>query len=107
MFSLCSAIINASSTSSSLKVPLPSPVIFCFLFFLFACELFLERLAARHQLLDYLFYILVKLSSFAVGFHELMDCKKCQPFPGGLQSMATHTLLLYINPVSDWPHLRG
>ena len=40
MFSLCSAIINASSTSSSLKVPLPSPVIFCFLFFLFACELF-------------------------------------------------------------------
>ena len=21
--------------------------------------------------------------------------------------MATHTLLLYINPVSDWPHLRG
>ena len=30
MFSLCSAIINASSTSSSLQVPFPSPVIFHF-----------------------------------------------------------------------------
>ena len=40
MFSLCSAIINAFSTSSSLQVPFPSPVTFYFLFFLFACELF-------------------------------------------------------------------
>ena len=33
-------IINASSTSSSLQVPSPSHVIFCFLFSLFARELF-------------------------------------------------------------------
>ena len=32
MFSLCSVIINASSISSSLQVPFPSPVTFCSLF---------------------------------------------------------------------------
>ena len=46
-----------------------------FLIFLVCMWAILERLAACHQLLGYLYYILVELSSFAVGFHELMDRK--------------------------------
>ena len=95
MFALCSAIINASSTSSSLKVPLPSPVIFCFLFFLVCMWAILERLAARHQLLDYLFYILVKLSSFAVGFHELIDSKMSTISRWTAVNGHTYTFVIY------------
>ena len=50
----------------------------------------MERLAVCHQLLDYLFYILVELSSFAVGFHELMDSKN-----------VNHLLV----DCSQWPHI--
>ena len=89
-FSLCSAIINASSTSSSLKVPFPSPVILCFSFFLFACELFWRGWPLATSRLDYLYYILVELSSFAVGFHELMDSKN-----------VNHLLA----DCSQWPHI--
>ena len=32
---------------------------------------------------------------------------KRQPPPGGLQSMDTHTLMLFIDPVYDWPRLKG
>ena len=42
------------------------------------------------QLLDYLYYILVELSSFAVGFHELMDSKN-----------VNHLLV----DCSQWPHI--
>ena len=50
----------------------------------------LERLAACNQLLDYLYYILVELSSFAVGFHELVDSKN-----------VSHPLVA----CSQWPHI--
>ena len=43
MFSLCSAItfsMRPAPVAYLIQVPFPSPVIFCFLFFLFACELF-------------------------------------------------------------------
>ena len=46
--------------------------------------------AACHQLLDYLYYTLVELSSFAVGFHELMDSKN-----------VNHLLV----DCSEWPHI--
>ena len=66
----------------------------------------MEEFANRHQLLDY--RILVELSSNAVNTHDVMD-SKCQPPPGGLQLIDTHTLMFYINPrtVYDWPHLQG
>ena len=35
----------------------------------------LEKFANRHQLLDYLYHVLVELSNNAVGFYELMDNK--------------------------------
>ena len=75
MFSLCSSIINASSTNSSLQVPFPFPATFCFLFFLFACELCWRCLPIATSCWITCYHILVELSSFAVGFHELMDSK--------------------------------
>ena len=106
-FSQCSALINMSSISSLLQVTFPFPVTFCFLFFLFACELFWRSLPiSTSRWITVLYRILLELSSSAVGSHEVMD-SNCQPPPSGLQSMDTHTLRFYINLVYDWPHLQG
>ena len=61
-----------------------------FLIFLVCMWAILERFAACHQLLDYLYYILVELSSFAVDFHELMDSKNVNPL---------------LVDCSQWPHI--
>ena len=75
MFSYCSAIVNAASTSSSVAhfhigIPFPSPVTFL-LVFPVCMRATLAKFADHHQLLDYLYHILVELSSSAVGFHKL------------------------------------
>ena len=65
--------MRPASVSHYRYVPLPlQPIVsyFCCLH-----VTFLEKFTNRHQLLDYLYHILVELSSSAVGFHVLMDSK--------------------------------